>query len=299
MEEFAMKILKVMIAYDGSECADAALDDLRRAGLPEKTHAIVLSVVEKWLPPPSSLEFYESIDYRQEMLTLAQRASARISSLMPGWFFEPLVGFGSPASVIIEKADEWRPDLIIAGSHGHTAPGRFFFGSVSQKLVHEAHCTVRVARGRLDEQDTPVRLIIGVDGSKGAEAAVDLVSARHWPQGSAARIVNASWKMPLVTSEPMLSRLAVWVTTENNRVGGIIESAERKLQAAGLVTSIVVKEEEPKRLLLSEAESWGADCIFVGARGVGKLERLLIGSVSSAVAARAHCSVEVVRTSDG
>ncbi|MCI0661561.1 MAG: hypothetical protein L0220_10845, partial [Acidobacteria bacterium] len=73
-----MKILKVLIAYDGSECADAAVDDLRRAGLPEKTHAIVLSVVEHWLPPPSSLELFEAIDYREEMLALARRASVRL-----------------------------------------------------------------------------------------------------------------------------------------------------------------------------------------------------------------------------
>jgi nucleotide-binding universal stress UspA family protein len=293
-----MKISKVLIAYDGSECADAALDDLRRAGLPEKAHAIVLSVVEHWLPPPSSLELFESIDYRQEMLAVARRAAARVREFLPGWFVEPLVGFGSPASVAIEKADEWRPDLIVVGSHGRTAPGRFFFGSVSQRLVHEAHCTVRVARGRVEEPNTPVRLIIGVDGSKGAEAAVDVVASRHWLQGSEARIVSTLWRIPTVTSEPMLSQIAEWISGENARVKGMIESAERKLQAAGLVTSVVMKEEEPKRLLLSEAEGWGADCIFVGARGVGRLERLLIGSVSSAVAARAHCSVEVVRRSE-
>jgi nucleotide-binding universal stress UspA family protein len=49
-----MKITKVLIAYDGSEWADAALEDLRRAGLPEKAHAIVLSVVESWWPPPAA-----------------------------------------------------------------------------------------------------------------------------------------------------------------------------------------------------------------------------------------------------
>ena len=60
----------------------------------------------------------------------------------------------------------------------------------------------------------------------------------------------------------------------------------------------MVKEREPKALLCSEAEDLMADCIFVGARGMGRLERFLIGSVSSGVAARAHCSVEVVRAGD-
>ena len=293
-----MKITKVLIAYDGSECANQAVEDLRRAGLPEKAHALVISAVESWLPPPSGLEILESVDYRQETLALARRASTRISSMMPGWVVEPLVGFGSPASVIIEKADEWKPDLIIVGSHGRTAAGRFFFGSVSQKLVHEAHCTVRVARGRIEEPITPVRLIVGVDGSKGSEAAAAVVAARHWPPGSEARVVNAAWKMPLVTSEPTLLQIAEWVARENARVALAVESAERQLKAAGLATSIVMKEEEPKQLILNEAETWGADSIFVGARGMGRLERFLIGSISSVIAARAHCSVEVVRAAE-
>jgi len=53
---------------------------------------------------------------------------------------------------------------------------------------------------------------------------------------------------------------------------------------------------DPKRVLVEESKRWGADCIFVGSMGFSnRVERFLIGSVSSAVAARAHCSVEVVR----
>jgi len=52
--------MKILIGYDGSDCAEAALDDLTRAGLPSRAEAIVLSVAEVWLPPPpSSYEFLE------------------------------------------------------------------------------------------------------------------------------------------------------------------------------------------------------------------------------------------------
>ena len=53
--------MKLLIAYDGSRCSDAALDDLTHAGLPGKGEAMVISVAEVWLPPPppSSLEIVE------------------------------------------------------------------------------------------------------------------------------------------------------------------------------------------------------------------------------------------------
>src|SRR5262249_61124981 len=77
---------------------------------------------------------------------------------------------------------------------------------------------VRVARGRIEEPGTPVRLIIGVDGSKGAEAAVEAVAARKWPPGSEARIVNATWAMPPITSHRMINPITEWIIEEKARV---------------------------------------------------------------------------------
>jgi nucleotide-binding universal stress UspA family protein len=71
------------------------------------------------------------------------------------------------------------------------------------------------------------------------------------------------------------------------------------LQKAGLEVSSVFAEMDPKQLLVEEAEKWGAACILVGARGLGRWKRLLLGSVSTAIAARSHCSVEVVRKRAG
>src|SRR5262249_45938523 len=164
--------MKILVAYDGSECADAALDDLRRVGLPADAQIKVLSVVENWLPPPSGLEISERIDRDQEYLALARRGGIRLVSMEQGWDVKSESGAGSPATVIIEKADEWEADLIVVGSHGHTALGRFFFGSVSQKVLHEARRSARVARGRIDEPGTPGRVVIGAHGSKVAQAAI-------------------------------------------------------------------------------------------------------------------------------
>lgn len=295
--------MKILIAYDGSENSEAALTDLRRAGLPRKAHAVIISVAEEWLPAPSSIGGVETpfpkeaFKAEQEALKLARSARVVVKTLFPDWEVHAESAIGSPGSRLMWKAEEWKPDLMIVGSQGRSALGRFFLGSVSQRVLHEAHGAVRVARGQAKKADEPVRLIVGVDGSKDAEAAVKAVTTRHWPKGSEARVVNASWPVPSATSDEMAVKVEQWVLAENTRVKETVEAAAKRLQGIGLLTSIIVKEDDPKRLLCNEAESWGADCIFLGAKGIGQIERLVLGSVSSAVAARAHCSVEVVRTS--
>ena len=290
--------VKILIAYDGSDCAQAALDDLRSAGLPAKAEVKVVAVLETWFPPPSSwalLEGASRASQELDALALAQGAAVSLRSLFPGWELTAQEEMGSPASALLKIADDWQPDLLVVGSHGRSAAGRFLLGSVSQKLIHEAHCSVRVARGRVQEPDTPLRLLVGVDGSAGAEAAVNAIAQRNWPANTEVRLTNASWAAPYLFTDTSASELARWVAEEQARIDASFQQAQENLQAAGLQVTTIIKQEDPKTLLCEEAERWGADCIFVGAKGVGKWERLLIGSVSSAVAARAHCSVEVIR----
>src|ERR1044072_778361 len=44
--------MKILIAYDGSECADAAIEDLKTAGLPKTAEALVMTMADVFLPPP-------------------------------------------------------------------------------------------------------------------------------------------------------------------------------------------------------------------------------------------------------
>ncbi|HZS03503.1 MAG TPA: universal stress protein [Blastocatellia bacterium] len=300
--------MKILIAYDGSACADAALEELQRAGLPREAEVVIISVAEHWLLLPLLLSheiFEPHFSYglrsgEEAALLLSRRACACIRSAFPGWNVRAEAASGSPARKVIEKAEQWKPDLIIIGSHGRTAPGRLMPGSVSQKVVTEAYCSVRVARGRTNSGDRPVRIIIGVDGSPDAEAAVDAVAARKWLPGSEARVVMAGDPIrPTTIGHPeLLARIEEANTAMLAREQSITAAAAAKLRAAGLAASIAVTVGDPRQVLPAEAEGWNADCIFIGARGLSRLERFWLGSVSTAVVARAHCSVEIVRTDE-
>ena len=297
--------MRILIAYDGSSGADAVLADLERAGLPNDLEAIVICVADVCLWPMSNPEATRAIPelpsvkkaHRQalqpveEAHALATEASRRLRERFPGWQVSAESRGDSPAWAIIQKADQWKPDLVIIGSHGRSALGNLF-GSVSQKVIAETACSVRVARANTNPSTSKVRIVIGVDGSAGAESAVRRVAERLWPTGSEVRLVGAL--------DPMIATALQWVEggalDERAWMSKRVESSVERLQASGLTVTTVIKEGDPKRILTDEAKEWRADCIFVGARGLRGIGRFLLGSVSAAVVARAHCSAEVVRS---
>jgi nucleotide-binding universal stress UspA family protein len=312
--------MKILIGYDGSECADAALDDLTQAGLPPSGEFHIMSIAEVWLPPPppSSYEIIEAArkatspadlqrDFSkrcaaaQESLALADRARERVQALFPNWKVSADSSCGSAAWELVAKADEWNPDLIVVGSHGRTALGRFVLGSVSQRVLTEARDSVRIARGRVEEPNSPVRIIVGTDGSEASDEALKAVAARHWPPQSEVKVIIVDDPAAPEFLGKIIPPLANLLEEDRQEEQAWIERISRQsieaLRGAGIKVECVLRYGDPKRELCKAAEEWGANCIFVGSAGFSnRIERFVLGSVSGAVAARAHCSVEVIRS---
>jgi nucleotide-binding universal stress UspA family protein len=213
------------------------------------------------------------------------QAARRINEIFPAWDIKTETYYGSPASRVLDKAAEWKPDLIVVGSHGRSAIGRLFLGSVSQRIVTEAACSVRIGRGRVEAEQPEIRILVATDGLSDSEAAVKAVAARVWPIGTQVRLLTAIGPFYSGTE----------IDEEKAMAREIQNAAAEELSATGLEISFVAKEGDPRKLIVDEAEKWGADNIFVGSSGMKRIERILLGSVSAAVSARAHCSVEVVR----
>jgi nucleotide-binding universal stress UspA family protein len=311
--------MKILIAYDGSESADKGIDDLSRAGLPVEVDALVVSVAEVWLPPPRG-EFDDTFplqipvglkrarahaaDIVKEAQELASSGSKRVRQIFPRWSVGHKVEAGSPSHEVLNLAREWDPRLIVVGSHGRSALGRFVLGSVSQKVLTEAQTSVRVARPTSGTGASAARIVVAVDGSAGAAAAVRAVTTRHWPPGSEVRVVVADDLLIANSVYRMIPPVNEFVDEVNRSEGTeaerIAEEAVKQLcselNGKSITVSSSVLTGDPKQVLVRHAEEFGADCIFTGATGFSNpIERLLVGSVSAAVAARAQCSVEVVR----
>jgi nucleotide-binding universal stress UspA family protein len=294
--------MKILIAYDGSTHADTAIADLQRAGLPRTAEATVLSVVEWPLQAPRSWGMVDTA-FPQEWTMRVQAAQAsaeaacqRIQTLFPNWNVQLETPTGHPAAMILERAAGWPADLIVAGTHGRSLLGRALLGSVSMKLAKEAHCSVRVAR--MKNHDGPIRLILGDDGSSEAEVALEEICRRTWPVGTEAQVLSVHEVLVTTTTERIAisDRLYDEINKdEHSRLTHVSTRAAERLRAAGLTALPIVEEGDPRDMLVRQAEDGKADTIFVGARGLGRVERFLLGSVSSATVAHAPCSVEIIR----
>lgn len=295
--------MKILIGYDGSDCANAALEDLGRAGLPKDAEVIVMTAVDVFIPPKFESEKEEEEFHRYlphgvklahernarrfaEADALAAQAGENLRAMFPGWSVETEALAETPHWALIHETDKRKPDLVVVGSHGRSAIGRMVLGSVSQRVLYESKCSVRIARGRTLIADTPIRLVLGTDGSPNADAMLDTVATRNWQKGTQAKLITAAESFAQYGPDP---------AQQMDRIRDIQTLAVKKLSESGLEVFPIVKIGDPKDSIVREAEAWEADCIFLGAVGHRFMERFLLGSVSSAVAARAHCSVEIIR----
>ncbi|MCC6585505.1 MAG: universal stress protein [Bryobacterales bacterium] len=298
--------MNLLIAVDELSGPESALADLQRAGLPQQADAVVLCVADVILPASDRLNEQPAPKYLVDDIEKARArgmqavdqarsaatgAQQMIQRAFPDWTVRAEALADSPAWAIVRRAEEVRADLIVVGSHTRSALRRLMLGSVSQSVLHNASTSVRISRHPARQDDAPIHLVAGEDGSADALAALLAIASRNWRHGTTVHLVTAVDQVVAAQALGPDARAqgSDWVHQLNSR-------SVAKLCAAGLTVSPVVAHGEPRKILLEEAERLNADCIFVGARGLRGIERLLLGSVSSAIAARAHCSVEVVRS---
>jgi nucleotide-binding universal stress UspA family protein len=238
----------------------------------------------------------------KEAEELAVKAGARVRSYFPDWEVRTVGRSGWPATELIQQADEWNADLVVVGSQGRSALGRFILGSVSKKVVTDSLHSVRVARAAVETNSrNPPRIMIGVDGSPEAEHAVRAVGNRVWPAATEVRVITVDDGASQARISRILPTAAEMIRSINDKAAEaarmMTEWAENELRAIGLQVSVAIKTGPPGRVIIEEAQQWKADSIFVGSRKFsGALERFWLGSVSTELVTNAHCSVEVVRS---
>ena len=144
-----------------------------------------------------------------------------------------------------------------------------------------------------------MKILIAIDGSPDSKKAVARVAERLWPIQTELKLITVLDPRKSTFLDRLAPPTIRWfidkANDEKSAAGRMLEIYGKKLRDLDLPLSMNVVVGKPQEEILSAAQKWGAHCIYMGARGLTHMKRFILGGVSCAVSARAHCSVEIVR----
>jgi nucleotide-binding universal stress UspA family protein len=205
---------------------------------------------------------------------------------------------GDPAREILAEAVS--ADMIVMGTHGRSGFERLVLGSVTEKVLRRATCsvvTIPVCAPPAAET-VPVlfrRIVAAVDFSD-----VSMYALRH--AASLAVEVDAHLTVMHVIEAP--ERLALWIDRDDatSRVREWTKAAQRRLRSAVSdelreYAQVVQRVETgcAYREILRVADDQQADLIVIGAHGHGVVDTMFVGSTAQHVVRTAVCPVLTVR----
>jgi nucleotide-binding universal stress UspA family protein len=290
----AQRSFPVLVATDGSPQARAAVDAAIAFPWPRGSsgHGVIARATPV-LTDATPVVWDALLEVSRAE---ARRAERRLRRRWPD--AEVFVTDAPPVPGILTRARKIRARVLVLGSRGLGAVGRFLLGSVSRACVRQARSSVLVVRGSARE---PRRFLIGVDGSAHARAAVAFVAALTVPRGGSVQLLGVVDPIRPPSTGLLPARVRAMVAGEAaslerehiTRAQRQLDGARERLARAGWRVKTDVRVGRPVEELLRAAAD--TDVLVVGARGVGTVERIVVGSVAEGVVSRAPVPVLVVR----
>jgi nucleotide-binding universal stress UspA family protein len=290
--------MNVLVATDGSKYGGWGLNWVAKLPFVERPSVTVLHVLDIDAHRASLLAPREIRRIEARSARILKEATQQLASLkLKGTARKEQ---GAIAPVILKRAPK-RDGLLVVGSQGLDAFDRFMLGSVSTKLIHHATCPVLVVKN----EAVPLRRIaLATDGSDASAKALEYVLTTFQPDRSTGKggqvpiHVSVIHVMASSSLAPATFNLAMpWNKHPGLKGAGhtFIEQSVQKLIKAGFTAEPVYQLGNRAEKIMKVAAKHRADLIVMGAKGLGAIDRFLLGSVSTRVVQHANCSVLVVR----
>jgi nucleotide-binding universal stress UspA family protein len=203
---------------------------------------------------------------------------------------------GRPADAILETAERVDADLIVTGSRGRGRLRSMLLGSVANEVASRATRPVLVARA-----PSIGRVVVATDGSSSTTSIVGRLEAWGILRDHEAEVVAVA-----VPDGPAYELIVSLSTLGDDRRDsqrrGVRAEAEAAADAMaqclteiGITATPHVRAGDPAAEILGAVDDANANLVVTGSRGLGGIDRLLLGSVARNVLVHARCSVLVVR----
>lgn len=291
-----------LLAVDGSPNGDRAADYAARWARRLRVDEVVVCNVQ----PLGSYRAY-ALNREQMLADADERAAqaaahARMRLRFAGIPHRLVTGLDDPAESIVAAARSAHAGEIVLGSRGLSTLGHLALGSVAYKVVHLADVPVTVAGGPHrepappdDDGDGAHRILLALDGSAHSERAARYVVALA-DAGVPIEATLLNVQPPLLAGE--VSRLVSAETLEAlHREAGeaALAPARRLLAGHDVRVEARVASGDAGETIAQVADDAACTRIVMGARGLGKLATLVLGSVAYKVVQLATRPVTLVR----
>jgi len=294
---------RIVVGYDGSEPADAAIDWAADQADRHHVPMTVISVADHpgMQPGVNTPPAWPAL-FQEEAERVAAAGAQRARASRPGLDVTTEAVVGHAAATLIDATRT--ADRVVVGTRGHGELTGALLGSVSFAASAHAFGPVIVVRGEAGAPGPERAVLVGVDDSAGARAALDYAADRAAEAGAPLIVATTYHHVP----DP------VWAESGYYRTApGAPDFDVLARQAAGDVTATAARRArdhhhtlDVRELVitgsaareLSEAAK-GCALLVVGSRGHGGFAGLLLGSVSHRVIHSAPCPVAVVPTGVG
>jgi nucleotide-binding universal stress UspA family protein len=297
--------MKILLPVDGSEWSKAAVEFVASRSTLIGTDPSV-DVVNVQMPVPvraarvvgktALTEYYE--DESGKALKPALRRLAKAGLAADARYL-----IGHPGEEISNAALRDKVDLIVMGSHGHSALRNLLLGSVTNHVLARTLVPLLVLRHRETPTQDALRVGIAVDGSKYGRQAVKFV-LRH------AALFGATPQITLlhVASDfagalmPDMAGIALPAYSEadlrkvqQQSCEAALAPARRLFAKAGVPAAEVCLTGAPGDELAAFARKKKLDVLVMGSHGYGAFKAAVLGSVASRVMALSTVPLLLVR----
>jgi nucleotide-binding universal stress UspA family protein len=204
---------------------------------------------------------------------------------------------GTPHTEILAVADEEGADHVVLGSHGRSPITRPFLGRVSEAVVRRSSVSTTVVpetTAAIRERDFPGEILVPLDGSEQAEAAL-AYALETFPDASHTAFHALDLPFDRPRSQVEGTYLEAILEDRERRAEEILESATRLADERGTTLETETAPGAPATAIVERVESGGYDQLVVGSHGRSLAARLFTGSVAERVARRSPRTVTLVR----
>ena len=282
---------RVVVGYDGSDSSTRAA---QWAADEARTRGRGLTLVHAILPPVTTgglgVGLPPSLDLIDQMEQHAKQQMDAFAATLRGVDVRTVVSVGSPSSVMLEASEG--ADLVVVGSRGRGGFTGLLLGSVGAQVAAHAACPVAVIR-QLAPEDA-LTVVVGIDGSPAAEAALAVAFDEASHHGWSITAVHA-WDVPaydllIVPNGPVPVPLTD-VADDEVRLTAEVLAGFRDDYPDVEVEERLVRSPAVQALVTASDH---AAMIVVGTHGHGPAMGALLGSVSNGLLHKATVPVVVV-----